>query len=401
MSWEHTALFVVGAMFVGAFAARWVFEPSASVSAGMCRGGRIGSYELVRLFATGGMGEIWTARHTSLGRAAAIKVLQSDLLKSASRRRRRGLLVNFEQEARRMAALRSPHTVQLYDFGRTCDGALFYAMELLGGLNLEQLVARFGPQPPGRVIWLLRQACGAIGEAHAAGLIHRDIKSANLQLTICGNEYDFLKVLDYGLATTSLSGLRQANARFVEGTPAYVAPEAARFGTRVDARADLYSLGCVAYELLTGRLVFEGATSSELLLAHAERTPVPPSAFVPISAELERLVMRLLEKDPDRRPQTASELEARLAALARRTPWSQADAVLWWHSHLPEMTALSQRDIEARAFTAREPTPVPPSPRAGRNTIPARNPNRCSSDPQSLPRGQRMSEKEVLIDRSE
>jgi eukaryotic-like serine/threonine-protein kinase len=295
-----------------------------------------GSYDLVQRIAAGGMGEIWLARHAMLNRPAAVKVIQREMLARASFWRSRSLLQDFEHEARCTAALHSPHTVQLYDFGRTPEGDLFYAMELLGGMNLEELVRRFGPLPAGRVICLLRQVCRSLAEAHAVGMVHRDIKPANLQVTLRGGEVDFVKVLDFGLVVQSVEGTasRVGPAR---GTPAYIAPESIQHGTAVDARADLYSLGCVAYELLTGHLVFEGLGDREMVEAHLHQAPLSPTQRwrVPIPGELERLVMTLLEKDPSRRPGSAAEVEAWLARIASEHPWTRAQASEWWSTALP------------------------------------------------------------------
>jgi len=343
------------------------------VSARVARDVRLGSYELVQPIAAGGMGQVWLARHASLSRPAAVKVVQPRLLTRLSARDLEAMLSDFEHEAQRTASLRSPHTVQLYDFGRTHDGTLFYAMELLGGLNLEQLVDRFGPQPPGRVVALLQQVCRALAEAHTAGIIHRDIKSANLQLGVVGGEFDFVKVLDFGLSMTAAAGPQRE--RFVRGTPAYLPPEAARAGGVVDARSDLYSLGCVAYELLTGKLVFEVPNETQMLHAHVELNPAPPSSrtSIAIPPELEQLVMQLLEKRPELRPQTASEVEARLRRIARTVPWTQADALAWWRAQLPD-----ELDRAAETLHSRAPTVVDsklrtrPGTSSARETVPAR-----------------------------
>ncbi|MFT3838441.1 MAG: serine/threonine-protein kinase [Myxococcaceae bacterium] len=303
----------------------------------------VGDYHLEHKIGAGGMGEIWLARHSSLVRPAAVKLISPKISGKLSRERLERLFQEFELEAQTTAALRSPHTVQLYDFGRTKDGRLYYAMELLGGLDLERLVENHGPQPAGRVISILRQVCRSLAEAHAVGLIHGDVKSANLQLLIHGGEYDFVKVLDFGLAKDRRAGERAAEANTVRGTAAYLAPEIIK-GTLSDERADLYALGCVAYELLTGELVFGAMTEPEMLQAQVLDTPVPPSkrARVAVPAELERLVMRLLSKEPTRRPYSAEQLLTQLDALASESPWTARDAERWWRDRLPEEVTRAQ-----------------------------------------------------------
>ncbi|MBS2032849.1 MAG: serine/threonine protein kinase [Deltaproteobacteria bacterium] len=350
------------------------------VSARVARSVQLGSYELVQPIAAGGMGQVWLARHASLSRPAAVKVVQPRLLSRLSQRELEAMLTDFEREAQRTASLRSPHTVQLYDFGRTHDGTLFYAMELLGGLNLEQLVDRFGPQPAGRVVALLQQACRALAEAHATGIIHRDIKSANLQVGIVGGEFDFVKVLDFGLSVTAAVGQGEQRERFVKGTPAYLPPEAARVGGVVDARSDLYALGCVAYELLTGKLPFEMSNETEMLRAHVELEPEALSSrtAIAIPPELEQLVMQLLEKRPELRPQTAAEVEARLRRIARTAPWTQSDALAWWRAQVPDELDRATESLHARAPTLLDSAVrTRPGRRSGRLTVPARSLRPC------------------------
>ena len=226
----------------------------------------------------------------------------------------------FEQEAQAIARLRSPHTVELFDFGVADNGAFYYAMELLDGLDADALVRRFGPLPPDRAIYLLRQVCHSLAEAQACGLVHRDIKPANIFLCRYGQDHDFVKVLDFGLVKAldarvkrAAPGLTAENA--VQGTPAFIAPEQAMGDADVDGRADIYATGCVAYWLLTGQYVFTADTPIGILLHHASTLPVPPSARTdqPIPPGLERVIMACLAKDPADRPQTARELSLRLA----------------------------------------------------------------------------------------
>src|SRR5262249_34382975 len=208
--------------------------------------------------------------------------------------------------------LRSPHTVQLYDFGVSEDGAFYYVMELLDGIDLETLVKRFGPQNPGRVVGLLKQVCQSLAEAHCAGLVHRDIKPTNIFLCRMGVEYDFAKVLDFGLVKIVLGQgeTRMTREGVTTGTPAYIAPEVATASQQIDGRADLYGLGCVAYWLLTGNLVFAERSAMAMAMAHVQETPIPPSqkSEISVPASLDRVVMACLAKEPKDRPATSEAL---------------------------------------------------------------------------------------------
>jgi serine/threonine-protein kinase len=301
---------------------------------------RLGSYELETRLGQGGMGEVWRARHRLLARPAAIKLVRREML-GGSAAEAETALRRFEREARATAALRSPHTIDIYDYGISSDGVFYYVMELLDGLDLETLVSRYGPAPAARVVHLLRQACDSLAEAHDVGLIHRDVKPANLYVCRYGRETDFVKVLDFGLVTgdgrapVPSEGLTMEGV--VTGTPAFMAPEQILGNRSVDARTDLYALGCVGYELLTGARVFEGATPMETMLKHAREDPVAPShrCELPIPEELDRLVLACLAKDPARRPQTADELADRLEACGLASSWTAEDARDWWRTHLP------------------------------------------------------------------
>jgi serine/threonine protein kinase len=229
--------------------------------------------------------------------------------------------------------------VELFDFGMAEDGAFYYVMELLDGLDADSLLRRFGPTPPDRAIYLLRQVCHSLSEAQSCGMVHRDIKPANIFLCRYGEEYDFVKVLDFGIvraardsADTSPVHTRE-NA--VRGTPAFIAPEQA-MGTEVDGRADIYATGCVAYWLLTGQFVFTAETPMALLLQHAQTPPTPPSARTdfPIPRALDDLVLSCLAKDPAKRPQSARELSLRLAEMEGASSWTQDRAREWWATNL-------------------------------------------------------------------
>ena len=249
----------------------------------------VGSYRLMEPLGSGGMGEVWRAQHRLLVRPAAVKLIRQSGPFGATREQ---LVRRFEREAQITASLRSPHTVQLYDFGVTDSGNFYYVMELLEGLDLHSMVKRFGPQPTERVIMLLRQACRSLAEAHEHGLVHRDIKPANLFVTRLGHEYDYLKVLDFGIVKDRPDGpessLLSAQG-FLPGTPAFMAPEIVSGDRQVDGRADLYSLACTAYWAVTGQLVFEASTPTQMLLHHIQTPPVPPSQIseLPIPKEFD------------------------------------------------------------------------------------------------------------------
>jgi serine/threonine-protein kinase len=304
---------------------------------------RLGRYQLEELLGQGGMGEVWRASHRLLVRQAAIKLITPRSLGAVDRQAADTAAQRFEREAQATAALRSPHTIDVYDFGRTRDGTFYYVMELLDGLDLETLVERFGPQPAARVIPLLRQACHSLSEAHAAGLVHRDVKPANLFVCRYGEDLDFVKVLDFGLVKSQrFDGAGDGSLTLegiTAGTPAYLAPEQAVGRREIDGRADLYALGCVGYWLLTGELVFDAASPMRVIVDHARREPEPPSTRceLDIPPELDRVILACLQKRPADRPQTAGELAAMLAEVPIARPWTPEQAAHWWSVHVPEV----------------------------------------------------------------
>ncbi len=304
----------------------------------------LGSYELLELIGKGGMGEVWSARHQMLTRVSAIKLIRPEALSAGHGGNAQLLLRRFEREARATAALRSPHTVALYDYGAAEDGSFYYVMELLDGIDLEVLVRRFGPIPAGRVVWLLSQAAKSLAEAHEMGLVHRDIKPRNIFTCRLGTECDFAKVLDFGLVKFNTFDAAQTSLTrdgVTTGTPAYMAPEIAMGRPDIDGRADLYSLGCVGYWLLTGQLVFEGETVMAMAVAHVQKQPVPPSrrTEVQVPGSLERILMQCLEKDPRARPDDARLLADMLSECESVEPWTQKQAQQWWRMHLPQKAA--------------------------------------------------------------
>ena len=300
---------------------------------------RLGAYELVRKLGAGGMGEVWEARHRFLRRPAAIKLIRPELL-GGSAEAQAAAMLRFEREAQTIATLESPHTVELYDFGVADDGAFYFVMELLRGVDLQRLVDAHGPLPPERVAFLLLQACDSLAEAHALGLVHRDVKPGNLFVGPRGQADDVVRVLDFGLVTArpleGASDVTQAGA--IQGTPATLAPEAATGDAPVDGRADVYALGCVAYFALTGEPVFEGRTAMDVVLKHVTRAPDPPSSRRPdVPEALDALVLACLAKDPSARVASAEALALELRTVSASWPaWTPERARAWWNDHAPE-----------------------------------------------------------------
>jgi serine/threonine-protein kinase len=299
------------------------------------------------------MGEVWRAQHRFLARPAAIKLIPAEALGCKDSKETAVVKRRFEREAQATAMLSSPHTIHLYDFGLTADGAFYYVMELLRGLDLHTLIERYGPVPVDRAAQWLIQACSSLEEAHRAGLVHRDIKPANLYICHYGLEYDFLKVLDFGIVKSKRDPQVTSDtiAESTSGTPGFMAPEIAMGAKDVDGRADIYALGCVAYWLVTGRLVFEEETSMATLLAHAQKPPIPPSrrTEIPIPAAFEDLIMACLEKDPNRRPQTAADLARAVSESGADRSWTPERAEKWWLLHLPEASGPPLQVETARA----------------------------------------------------
>jgi tRNA A-37 threonylcarbamoyl transferase component Bud32 len=320
----------------------------------------LGSYQLVELLGRGGMGEVWRAEHRLLARAAAIKLIRPEVLGASGSNESRLVRRRFEREAQATAALSSPHTIRVFDFGVTHEGTFYYVMELLAGRDLESLVREFGPVPANRAIHLLRQVCHSLADAHARGLVHRDIKPANIYVCRLGLEYDFVKVLDFGLvkfndkgASTPQETMLTAN-NTTTGTPAFMAPEVILGQNDVDRRADVYALGCVAYYLLTGQFVFDADTPMKMFLQHVQTMPTPPSqrTELRIPRELDDLIMACLEKDPNKRPQDAERLFEMACRCGPNDVWDNAMARTWWESHLMELTGpLTVTDQRPEAVT--------------------------------------------------
>jgi len=307
----------------------------------------LGSYELMEQLGAGGMGSVWRARHRLLAREAAIKLVRKEALgeteSTAQAQRRR-----FEREAQATALLQSQHSIRLFDFGAADDGSFYYVMELLYGRDLESLVKEFGPLPHERAMYVLRQVCHSLAEAHARGMVHRDVKPANIFLCRMGLEFDFVKVLDFGLVQTrrpdSSAAVTETSitAEKLIGTPAYMAPEIILGRDDVDRRADVYAVGCVAFYLLTGTRVFQDGNQMQMLVDHVHTEAVPPSSRLGASLprEVDSFVLDCLRKNPNDRPQDAAELLDRITAYNLAGRWSNTQARFWWQAQLPALAGV-------------------------------------------------------------
>jgi serine/threonine protein kinase len=280
------------------------------------------------------MGSVYKAQHALLRRPTAVKLINPEAMSDTA-------IARFEREVQLTSALTHPNTVAIYDYGRTEEGVFYYAMEYLEGMNLDELVTRHGPLPENRVMHILRQVCASLGEAHAAGLVHRDVKPANILLTVRGGQHDFVKVLDFGLAKFVHDGgdASLTATSTVAGTPLYVAPEAITNPEQIDARADVYAIGAVGYFLLTGSPVFNGASAAAVCLKHVRETPQPPSIVVgrPINPALEALLLECLAKAPLDRPEDGADLLRRLEAC-HVAGWTMVDASHWWADRIALQT---------------------------------------------------------------
>ena len=287
---------------------------------------RLAQYRLIRLIGEGGMGRVFEAEHLLLKRNCAIKLIQPD--KNTDDR----ALRRFEREVRATAKLTHPHTVQVYDYGQTNDGIFFFAMELLPGMNLGELIKRSGPLPPERAIHFLIQVSDALREAHNAGLIHRDIKPGNIFVSERGGIRDYTKLLDFGVVReVKVTPSPSSTVIMVAGTPAFMAPEQVTHPTQTDARSDIYSLGMVAYYMLTGQIPFKGKSAIEIMMAQIHDDPDPPSAHQSgIPADVEAIVLKCLEKDPDKRMPNAHELRQALLQCDCARDWTLEKANAWW-----------------------------------------------------------------------
>ena len=291
---------------------------------------QLGQYRLEEEIGKGAMGVVYKGRHAMLRRPTAIKLLDSDKFTDTS-------IARFEREVQITSNLNHPNTIAIYDYGRTPEGVFYYAMEFLDGIDLQKLVEKYGPQPAGRVIYILRQICGSLYEAHSMGLVHRDIKPANIMLNRRGGEGDVVKVLDFGLVKARDEAQSSSlDDNSMAGTPLYMSPEAIQLPGSVDACSDIYSVGAVGYFLLTGQPVFEADDLAELCRLHVSEPPRPPSSRLGsngVPAELENAILTCLEKSRATRPQTARDLANLLNRCPASNQWSVDEADAWWVRH--------------------------------------------------------------------
>ena len=289
---------------------------------------RLGQYALDEEIGAGGMGVVYRAHHDMLHRPTAVKLLHVDKTNDQA-------IARFEREVQLTSQLTHPNTIAIYDYGRTPEGVFYYAMEYLDGISLHDLVERFGPLHESRVNHILRQLCGSLSEAHNLGLIHRDVKPANIMLTKCGGMCDFVKLLDFGLVKSQNADRDVTLAGSLTGTPLYMSPEAIQH-EELDARSDLYAVGAVGYFLLTGTPVFDGKSIVDLCKQHLQATPQRPSERLgkPIDEQLQTIILRCLAKRPGESPASAERCEADLLGCQSSSGWTQVDARAWWAEHM-------------------------------------------------------------------
>jgi eukaryotic-like serine/threonine-protein kinase len=325
-----TAVWAVLAVVAATLASRTIFGLRKKASEAQ----KLGQYTLGEKIGEGGMGAVYRASHAMMKREVAIKLLPAD------RAGKEGL-VRFEREVQLTSRLNSPNTIAIYDYGRTPQGVFYYVMEYIDGFSLEDLVARFGPLPPGRVVHLAKQICAALAEAHSIGLIHRDIKPANIALCERAGVFDVVKVLDFGLVKELGTDSTSTTEASLTGTPLYLAPESITAPETVDGRSDLYAVGGVAFWLLTGTHVFDGKTIVEVCSHHLHTKPERPSARLgaPVPSDLEEVILRCLEKDPAKRYPNAEALAHALDACDAAEEWSDDLATGWWKLHRAEAAA--------------------------------------------------------------
>jgi serine/threonine-protein kinase len=321
--WDTTVILGLGAA-IALFGSYKINELQEEAS----QARKLGQYRLLRRLGSGGMGEVYLGEHLLLRRACAIKIIRPDQAGDPT------TFARFEREVQSMATLTHWNTVEIYDYGHAEDGTFYYAMEYLPGLSLQELVEQHGPLGPGRAIFFLRQLCGALREAHSIGLIHRDIKPSNVIACKRGGVHDVAKLLDFGLVQDISLGAQPQQLTMqgtILGSPPYISPEQARGRGVVDARTDIYSLGALAYYLLTGQAPFVRESVMELLVAHLHETPVPPRQLRPeVPADLEEVILTCLQKDPERRYPDAHSLDRALAQCEAASDWDSDQAELWW-----------------------------------------------------------------------
>lgn len=326
VTWDDLITLVL-MLAISAVAAVFGVDTIGSLRRAAFEARQLGQYRLKEMIGAGGMGEVYLAEHQLLKRPCVVKLIRPD--KAGDPR----VLARFQREVQATARLTHWNTVEIFDYGVAEDGTFYYVMEYLPGMSLAELVDRYGPLPPARVIYLLRQACDALGEAHSAGLIHRDIKPGNIFAAHQGGVYDVAKLLDFGLVKPIVDdqALELTAEGAITGSPLFMSPEQAIGEREPDARSDIYSLGAVAYYLLTGRPPFEGEKPIKVMFAHAHQEVVPPSAHQPETpADIERTVLRCLAKDPDDRYPDAASLADALSDCEAAADWSRQAAARWW-----------------------------------------------------------------------
>jgi len=302
---------------------------------------KLGQYRLKRLLGSGGMGVVYLAEHELLKRPCVIKLIQPSKAGDPL------VLARFQREVQFTAKLSHWNTIEIFDYGVTADGTFYYVMEYLPGMSLAEMVERYGPLPPERVIYLLRQTCDALHEAHSAGLIHRDIKPGNIFVAQRGGVYDVAKLLDFGMVKPLDEGqsVQLTNLGMVAGSPLFMSPEQAMGEANPDARSDIYSLGAVAYYALTGRPPFEGDRIMMVLMAHVRDEVVPPSRHNSrIPADLEQVVLKCLAKAPIERYQDVVGLAEALGRCEAANRWSRQHAAQWWQAASVQQTGSSNYD---------------------------------------------------------
>lgn len=336
-------------MLLAAVIATWGVRTMGTLRRTAYQARLIGQYRLKRRLGAGGMGEVYLAEHVLLKRPCAIKLIRPEKAGDPE------ALARFEHEVQATARLTHWNTIEIFDYGRTDDGTFYYVMEYLPGMNLEQLVDMHGPMPPARVIHLLSQTCDALAEAHAQNMIHRDIKPANIFAASRGQVYDVAKLLDFGLAKplARMEGGSLTQEGVIAGSPLYMSPEQIT-GEAVDARSDIYSLGVVAYFLLTGRRLFEDANPMKVLIAHAQEIPRRPSELVDgLSPELDAIVMTCLEKSPEKRFPNVQALRSALLRCDESGGWTRDDARCWWECNgCPHKKELDVEVFEQKELAA-------------------------------------------------
>jgi serine/threonine protein kinase len=287
---------------------------------------QLGQYTLEKKIGEGGMGKVYLARHALLRRPTAVKLISEAKVDKEN-------LARFEHEVQLTSQLTHPNTIEIYDYGHTREGVFYYVMEYLPGIDLSRLIETDGAIPANRAAHILCQVCGSLSEAHARGLIHRDIKPLNIILTERGGLLDYAKVLDFGLVKDLNTAIEHTVADAIPGTPPYIAPERLSDPRNIDCRSDLYSVGAVAFNLLTGKPLFEGNSSMDIAYKVVAEVAPRVSEFVTVDAELDQLISDCLERKPDARPQSAQAIIDRLQAIIGQNTWTQSDARNWWAYH--------------------------------------------------------------------